>query len=70
MSGLFWYTGTTIAKIILIAGGTDGIGLAFQKESLCCYKKYPKPDVIAQMMTFLLSQPSLVEIRELLVHNR
>lgn len=34
------------------------------------YKKYPKPEVIAQMMSFLISQPPSVEIRELLVHNR
>ena len=33
-------------------------------------KRYPRPEVIAEMMTFLLTRPENVEIPELLVHNR
>lgn len=32
--------------------------------------KYPKPEVIAEMMAFMLNQPKTVEIPELIVKNR
>lgn len=57
-------------RIMMIHPSSAQTGIFKKSGDQRSVSGYPKPEVIAEMMTFMLSRPSMVEIPELIVRNR